>query len=179
MVWFGVDWCGLASLDLASLDLAWFGVVWRGVARFDLTGTRNQWDMTTNFKPQSVSSSCSLVVDCTETHRNIQFYRQFEKVVLKYGWTKVPKWECLFVNREKRLLLSVYEDDIELAGKKQNINPTWKILMKEVELEGHAKKCVEPGASSRRDNHAMTDRRARKGQTGKYVFRSHASEFSR
>ena len=27
--------------------------------------------------------------------------RQFEKVLLKYGWEKVPNWECLFVNREK------------------------------------------------------------------------------
>ena len=26
-------------------------------------------------------------------------------------------------------------DDIKLAGKKQNIGPTWKILMKDVDLE--------------------------------------------
>ena len=56
------------------------------------------------------------------------------KVVLKYGWEKVPKLECLFVNREKRIFLSVYVEDIELTGKKQNINPTWKIFMKEVDL---------------------------------------------
>ena len=54
-----------------------------------------------------------------------------------------------------------------MAGKKQNINPTWKILMKEVDLDGHARKCVEQYASSRRDNHTMTDRLARKGQTSK------------
>ena len=47
--------------------------------------------------------------------------RQFEKVFLKYGWEKVPNWECLFVQREKGLFLSVYVDDIKLAGKKQNI----------------------------------------------------------
>ena len=40
----------------------------------------------------------------------------------------------LFVIREKGLFLSVYVDDIKLAGKKQNINPTWKILMKDVDL---------------------------------------------
>ena len=45
--------------------------------------------------------------------------RQFEKVLLKYGWEKVPSWECLFVYREKGLFLSVYVDDIKLAGKKQ------------------------------------------------------------
>ena len=39
--------------------------------------------------------------------------RQFEKVLLKYGWEKVSSWECLFVNREKkkRLFLSVCVDD--------------------------------------------------------------------
>ena len=60
--------------------------------------------------------------------------RQFENVLWKYGWEKVPICECLFVNREKGLFLSEYVDDIKLAGKKQNINPTWKILMKDVDL---------------------------------------------
>ena len=41
---------------------------------------------------------------------------------------------CLFVNREKGLFLSVYVDDIKLAGKKQNINPMWKVLNKEVDF---------------------------------------------
>ena len=27
--------------------------------------------------------------------------RQFEKILLKYGWEKVSNWECLFVHREK------------------------------------------------------------------------------
>ena len=58
--------------------------------------------------------------------------RQFEKILLKYGWEKVSNWECLFVHREKGLFLSVYVDDIQLAGKKQNINPMWKVLNKEV-----------------------------------------------
>ena len=46
--------------------------------------------------------------------------RQFEKVLLKYGWEKVQNWECSFVNREKGLFLSVYVDDMKLAGKKQH-----------------------------------------------------------
>ena len=57
--------------------------------------------------------------------------RQFEKILLKYGWEKVSNWECLFVHR---LFLSVYVDDIKLAGKKQNIVPMWKVLNKEVDL---------------------------------------------
>ena len=52
--------------------------------------------------------------------------RQFEKVLLKHGWEKIPNWECLFVHREKGLFLSVYVDDIKLAGKKHNIDPMWE-----------------------------------------------------
>ena len=53
--------------------------------------------------------------------------RQFEKVLLKYGWEEVPNWESLFGNR-------VHVDDIKLAGKTQNIGPTWNMLMKDVDL---------------------------------------------
>ena len=60
--------------------------------------------------------------------------RQFEKILLKYGWEKVSNWECLIVHREKGLFLSVHVDDIKLGGKKQNINPLWKVLNKEVDL---------------------------------------------
>ena len=60
--------------------------------------------------------------------------RQFEKIPLKYGLEKVSKWECLFVHREKGLFLSVYVGDIKLAGQKQNIDPMWKVLNKEVDL---------------------------------------------
>ena len=60
--------------------------------------------------------------------------RQFEKILLKYAWQKVSNWECLLVLREKRLFSSVYVDDIKLAGKKQNIDPMWKVLNKEVDL---------------------------------------------
>ena len=38
------------------------------------------------------------------------------------------------LTEKKGLFLSVYVDDIKLAGKKQNINPTWKIHMKDVDL---------------------------------------------
>ena len=64
----------------------------------------------------------------------LSWERQFEKILLQHGWEKIPNWECLFVHREKGLFLSVYVDDIKLAGKKQNINPMWKVLNKEVDL---------------------------------------------
>ena len=38
------------------------------------------------------------------------------------------------MHREKGLFLSVYVDDIVLAGKKQNLDPMWKILNKEGDL---------------------------------------------
>ena len=60
--------------------------------------------------------------------------KQFEKIPLKHGWEKVSNWECLFVHREKGLFLSVYVDDIKLAGKKQNLDPMWKLLNKKVDL---------------------------------------------
>ena len=31
--------------------------------------------------------------------------RQFEKILLKYGWEKIQNWECLFVHREKRIII--------------------------------------------------------------------------
>ena len=60
--------------------------------------------------------------------------RQFEKILLKHGWEKIPNWECLLVHREKGLFLSVYVDDINLAGRKQKLDPMWKVLNKEVDL---------------------------------------------
>ena len=60
--------------------------------------------------------------------------RRLEKILLQHSWEKVSNCECLFVHREKGLFLSVFVDDIKLAGKKQNINPMWKVLNKEVDL---------------------------------------------
>ena len=60
--------------------------------------------------------------------------RLFEKIKLKHGWENIPNWECLFVHREKGLFLSVYVDDIILAGQQQNLDPMWKVLNKEVDL---------------------------------------------
>ena len=36
--------------------------------------------------------------------------------------------------KKKVVFLSVYVDDIKLAGKKQNVNPMWKVLNNEVDL---------------------------------------------
>ena len=47
-----------------------------------------------------------------------------------------PNWESLFVHRKQGLVLSVYVDDIKMAGMKQNLAHMWKNLMKDVEVDG-------------------------------------------
>ena len=54
---------------------------------------------------------------------------------MENGWEKVPNWDCLFVNRGRKLFLSENVDGIKLAGTTENLGPTWKTLMKDVDLE--------------------------------------------
>ena len=54
---------------------------------------------------------------------------------MELGWEKVPHWECLLLHRNQGLFLSVYAYDINVAGKKQNMAPMWKKLMKNVDLD--------------------------------------------
>ena len=61
--------------------------------------------------------------------------RPFEKVLLEREVEKVPKLGMLICKpRKKGLFLSVYVDDIKLAGKNQNFDPMWKTPMKEVDM---------------------------------------------
>ena len=90
--------------------------------------------------PKSWSSMEEPVVSlerhlCGHPLAGLLWERQFEKILLEHGWAKVPYWECLFVHRAKRLFLSVYVDDLKLSGKNENINPMWKVLNKEVDVE--------------------------------------------
>ena len=43
--------------------------------------------------------------------------RQFEKPIEAWLGEKIPNWECLFVHREKRLILSVYVDGQKIGWK--------------------------------------------------------------
>ena len=60
--------------------------------------------------------------------------RQFVKILSKHGWEKVSNWECFSYTVKKGLFSSVYVDDINLARKKQNIDPMWNVLIEEVDL---------------------------------------------
>ena len=59
---------------------------------------------------------------------------QFEKLLLKHGWEKFQIGNVSLYIVKKGLFLSVYVDDIKLAGKKHNIDPMWKLLNKLVDL---------------------------------------------
>ena len=59
---------------------------------------------------------------------------QFEQILLGLGWEQAPNWECLFVHRKQGLCSSVYVDATKMAGRKHNLNPMWKKLMKLVDL---------------------------------------------
>ena len=50
--------------------------------------------------PKSWSSMEDPVVPL---ERNLHGEKQFEKILLKHGWEKIPNCECLFVHREKGL----------------------------------------------------------------------------
>ena len=54
---------------------------------------------------------------------------------MELGKDKVPNWDvCLFIEKQG-LFWSVYADELKLAGKKQNMVPMWKKLMKDVDIE--------------------------------------------
>ena len=57
----------------------------------------------------------------------------------KFYWNvdgkKYQIWECLFVHRKQCLFLSIFVDDIKMDGKKQNLAPMWKKLMKHVDID--------------------------------------------
>ena len=46
----------------------------------------------------------------------------------KCGFTKVPRWESMYVKYKDRLFLSIYVDDLLLTGAKENMDKTWKAL---------------------------------------------------
>ena len=57
------------------------------------------------------------------------------KIQLQPGWEKVSNWECLFVHREKRvILICVCRTTSNWLETNENIDPMWKVLNKEVDL---------------------------------------------
>lgn len=48
---------------------------------------------------------------------------------------KLNSWECLYFHRHKQLFLSVYVDDLKMAGKKENLKPMWDAMREHMDLE--------------------------------------------
>ena len=87
--------------------------------------THTRWRFDGSRRKESVrSSSGRSIVGTTIWESSIEM-----------RWGESFKLEIFFVNREKGRFLSVYVDDIKLAGKTENMKPTWKIRMKGVDLE--------------------------------------------
>ena len=64
----------------------------------------------------------------------LSWERQFEKILLKYGREKVFNWECFSCTVKKGYSYLCMLMTTKLAGHKQNIDPMWKVLNKEVDL---------------------------------------------
>ena len=58
-----------------------------------------------------------------------------QKAIFKIGFSKVPGWECLFYHAQDKLFLSVYVDDLRMAGRKPALKDMWAKLNKELALE--------------------------------------------
>ena len=126
---------------------------------------------------------------CGHPLAGLLWERQFEKILLKRGWEKIPNCECLFVHREKGLFLSVYVDDIKLAGKKQNLEPMWKEYSeKEVDLGeptsfldhvylGCTQRQCEISKDIVDNNRTMFESRISAGRIGKITIHSKSSYF--
>ena len=61
-----------------------------------------------------------------------------KNMLLKLEWEKVPNGECRLVHRKHGLFLSLYVNDINMAGTKQHIAPMRKQLLKGVDLDEFA-----------------------------------------
>ena len=59
--------------------------------------------------------------------------------ILQLGFEKLVDWECLYVHRDKKLFLSVYVDDLKMAGRKESLGPMWAELRKRLTLDPPSK----------------------------------------
>ena len=52
----------------------------------------------------------------------------FTDKLLKCNFEPIPGWECLFVHKQLKWILSVYVDDFKLVGKTENLKAGWKLI---------------------------------------------------
>ena len=51
------------------------------------------------------------------------------------AFENAPSWEGFFVHRQKKVFLSIYVEDFELAGKAKEVDKMWIILCSKFDLE--------------------------------------------
>ena len=68
----------------------------------------------------STEETCGLF-SLSETYK--LWDRNLEDVLHQPGWRKLPTWECLHVQRESQLFLSVYVDEMKMFGKTERSGP--------------------------------------------------------
>ena len=56
---------------------------------------------------------------------------------LKAGFKPVPSPECLYMHVREQVFLSVYVDDLKMAGKNESIGPLWAELQKTLDLDSN------------------------------------------
>ena len=54
----------------------------------------------------------------------------FAERLLSVEFEPLQGWECLFVHRKLRLILSVYVDDFKLVGRRENLATGWDLMRK-------------------------------------------------
>ena len=92
-----------------------------------------------NLHPRQ-NGRCTIVIEISKIrmsrYLDTPTKTQMAKIMVQHGRRlgKSSKWGMLIYEPRKGLFLSVYVDDIKLAGKKQNIDPMWKVPVKEVDL---------------------------------------------
>ena len=56
-------------------------------------------------------------------------------IINELGFEKLMSWECLYFHRGKKLFLSVYVDDLKMAGISASIKPMWGLMQVHMKLE--------------------------------------------
>ena len=70
-----------------------------------------------------------------DTSARLLWERQFEEPFVRTWMEKSPELRMYVRLSETRFFLSVYEDDIKMAGKQQNLAPMRKKLVKNVDID--------------------------------------------
>ena len=58
---------------------------------------------------------------CGHPSAGLFWERKYKQVLRTAGFEEMVGWECLFIHKEYKAILSVYVDDFKLVGKSESI----------------------------------------------------------